>query len=49
MTFTTGHKEAIMALGAQNPSQHWAMLDVSMDLARRRQLKTNPTRHGRKA
>jgi hypothetical protein len=34
MAFTTGHVEAIMALGGQNPSQHWAAFDVSMAQAR---------------
>ncbi|WP_439894417.1 HNH endonuclease (plasmid) [Ralstonia sp. 25C] len=34
MAFTTGHVDAIMALGGQNPSQHWAAFDVSMAQAR---------------
>ncbi|CAE6837054.1 HNH endonuclease [Paraburkholderia aspalathi] len=37
MSFTTGHVEAIMALGGRNPSQHWAAFDVSMAKARKGQ------------
>lgn len=37
MAFTTGHVHAIMALGGQNPSQHWAAFDVSMTQARKGQ------------
>lgn len=34
MAFTTGHEKAIMALGGQNPIQHWSAFDVSMAQAR---------------
>ncbi|WP_114815415.1 hypothetical protein [Paraburkholderia kururiensis] len=37
MAFTTGHVHAIMALGGQNPSQHWATFDVSMAQAHKGQ------------
>ncbi|MDN7586632.1 HNH endonuclease [Burkholderia seminalis] len=37
MAFTTGHVQAIMTLGGQNPSQHWAAFDVPMVQARKGQ------------
>ncbi|SIO72964.1 hypothetical protein SAMN05444172_9463 [Burkholderia sp. GAS332] len=30
MAFTAGHVQAIIGLGGQNPSQHWAEFDVSV-------------------